>query len=56
MSANYREILRMNADGSYSIREIKAHAHCSYTRENGVARKELIVCKIAGCLSAIYIS
>ena len=30
MSANYREILRMSADGSYSIREIKAHAHCSY--------------------------
>ena len=30
MSANYREILRMHADGNYSIREIKAHAHCSY--------------------------
>lgn len=27
---NYREILRMSADGNYSIRQIKANAHCSY--------------------------
>ena len=27
---NYREILRMTADGSYGIRQIKADAHCSY--------------------------
>ena len=30
MSADYREILRMGASGDYSIREIKANAHCSY--------------------------
>ena len=27
---NYREILRMASDSSYSIRQIKADAHCSY--------------------------
>ena len=27
---NYREILRMTADGSYGIRQIKADAHCSH--------------------------
>ena len=27
---NYREILRMSADGNYSIRQIKADAHCSH--------------------------
>lgn len=29
---NYREILRMSADGNYSIREIKSHAKCSYEK------------------------
>ena len=29
---NYREILRMSADGNYGIREIKSHAHCSYEK------------------------
>ena len=29
---NYREILRMTADGSYSIRQIKADARCSYEK------------------------
>ena len=29
---NYREILRMTADGSYGIRQIKADAHCSYEK------------------------
>ena len=29
---NYREILRMTADGSYGIRQIKADAHCSYDK------------------------
>lgn len=29
---NYREILRMTADGSYGIRQIKANAHCSYEK------------------------
>ncbi len=28
--ANYRAILRMAADGNYSIRQIKAEAHCSH--------------------------
>ena len=27
---NYREFLRMTADGSYGIRQIKADAHCSH--------------------------
>ena len=27
---NYREILRLTADGSYSIRQIKATVHCSH--------------------------
>ena len=27
---NYREILRLAADGSYSIRQIKATVHCSH--------------------------
>ena len=29
---NYREILRLTADGNYGIREIKATAHCSYEK------------------------
>lgn len=29
---NYREILRMTADGNYGIRQIKAGAHCSYEK------------------------
>lgn len=29
---NYREILRMTADGSYGVRQIKADAHCSYEK------------------------
>jgi len=39
---NYREILRMTADGSYGVRQIKADAHCSYEklRETQEAAKE----------------
>ena len=31
---NYREILRLSADGNYSVRDILATAHCSYRSYN----------------------
>ena len=31
---NYREILRLSADGNYSVRDILANAHCSYRSYN----------------------